>query len=113
MAEQGAMNMLYRIEEGAVREQHYGLALARVVPLPPQVIDRATAVAQELERRTKARKNTSAAVTRERRRKLLLSLREHLVQAQTGSLEGEALASWLRKLQKEFVLRMTAVMEAE
>ncbi|KAF2112484.1 muts domain V-domain-containing protein [Lophiotrema nucula] len=104
-----SMTMLYKIAKGAVKETHYGLALAKVVPLPPGVIEHATYVAKKLERQTQKRKKTSAAVISERRRKLLLNLKEHLVQARNGTMEGEVLAAWLKELQKEFVRRMTAI----
>jgi DNA mismatch repair protein MSH4 len=104
-----SMTMLYRVAPGTVKEAHYGLTLARVVPLPPGVIDRATQVAQKLEEHMLKRKKTSEIVLREKRRKLILNLREHLFQAQTGVLEGEVLSAWLKELQKEFVNRMTAL----
>jgi DNA mismatch repair protein MSH4 len=88
------MTMLYKVAEGAVAELHYGLALAKVVPLPEGVVEHATYVAQKLERRKLRRKKTSAPVIKERRRKLILDLREHLVQAYNGVLEGEVLADW-------------------
>ncbi|KZM21121.1 ATP binding [Ascochyta rabiei] len=106
------MTMLYKISQGTVKETHYGLALARVVPLPPGVVDRAAVVAQKLERHMLRRKKTSEVVLKEKRRKLILNLKEHLVQAQTGVLEGEVLTAWLKELQREFVNRMTAL-EAE
>ncbi|KAF2134159.1 hypothetical protein P153DRAFT_281114 [Dothidotthia symphoricarpi CBS 119687] len=104
-----SMTMLYRIAPGAVRESHYGLTLARVVPLPPGVVEHATFVAQKLERHLLKQKKASKTVLKEKRRKLILNLKEHLVQAQTGVLEGEVLTAWLRELQKEFVNRMTAL----
>ncbi|KAF1358108.1 hypothetical protein EJ07DRAFT_167102 [Lizonia empirigonia] len=107
-----SMTMLYKISQGAVKESHYGLTLARVVPFPPGVVDRATAVAQKLERRMLRKKKTSEIVLKEKRRKLILNLKEHLLQAQSGVLEGEVLSAWLKELQKEFVNRMTAL-EAE
>lgn len=107
-----SMTMLYRISQGTVKESHYGLNLARVVPLPPGVVDHATSVAQKLERHLLRKKKTSETVLKEKRRKLILNLKEHLVQAQSGVLEGEVLSAWLRELQKEFVSRMTAF-EAE
>jgi DNA mismatch repair protein MSH4 len=103
------MTMLYKVAEGAVAELHYGLALAKVVPLPEGVVEHATYVAQKLERRKLRRKKTSAPVIKERRRKLILDLREHLVQAYNGVLEGEVLADWLKALQKEFVARMSTI----
>ncbi|KAH7077239.1 muts domain V-domain-containing protein [Paraphoma chrysanthemicola] len=107
-----SMTMLYRIAPGAVKEAHYGLTLARIVPLPPGLVDHAAQIAQKLEAHLLKKKKTSEAVLREKRRKLILNLREHLVQAHTGVLEGEVLTAWLKELQKEFVNRMTAL-EAE
>jgi DNA mismatch repair protein MSH4 len=104
-----SMTMLYRITPGAVKAVHYGLTLARVVPLPPGLVDRAAQVAQKLEAHMLKRRKTSETVLQEKRRKLILNLREHLIQAQTGVLEGEVLTAWLKELQKEFVNRMTAL----
>lgn len=103
------MTMLYKVAEGAVQDRHYGLALARVVPLPDGLIERATDVAQKLERQVQKRKKTSLAVIKERRRKLILNLKEHLVQAHSGVMEGEVLTAWLKELQREFVSRMTTI----
>ncbi|KAF2499524.1 hypothetical protein BU16DRAFT_274531 [Lophium mytilinum] len=111
MTENDAMTMLYKIAEGSVHESHYGLALARVVPLPPGVLKHAEVVARKLESNILRRKKTSAAVIRERRRKLILNLKEHLVQAQNGTMQGDVLAAWLKELQREFVIRMTAIDE--
>ncbi|KAF2810331.1 DNA mismatch repair protein MutS [Mytilinidion resinicola] len=111
ITENDAMTMLYKIAEGAVQESHYGLALARVVPLPLGVLEHAEVVAQKLENNILRRKKTSAAVIRERRRKLILNLKEHLVQAQNGTMQGDVLAAWLKELQREFVVRMTAIDE--
>ncbi|KAJ4988349.1 MutS domain V [Stagonosporopsis vannaccii] len=112
MEAERSMTMLYKVSEGAVRDSHYGLTLARVVPLPSGLVDYAAAVAQKLERHMLCKKKTSEIVLKEKRRKLILNLKEHLVQAQTGVLEGETLAAWLKELQREFVNRMTAI-EAE
>jgi DNA mismatch repair protein MSH4 len=106
------MTMLYRITPGAVKESHYGLTLARVVPLPPGVVDNAARIAEKLEAHMLKKKKASETVLKEKRRKLILNLREHLVQAHTGVLEGEVLTAWLKELQKEFVNRMTSL-EAE
>jgi DNA mismatch repair protein MSH4 len=101
--------MLYRIAPGAVKEAHYGLTLARIVPMPPGVVDHAARVAQKLEAHLLKKKKASETLLREKRRKLILNLREHLVQAHNGVLEGEVLTAWLKELQKEFVNRMTAL----
>ncbi|KAH8731413.1 muts domain V-domain-containing protein [Phaeosphaeriaceae sp. PMI808] len=104
-----SMKMLYRISPGAVKTTHYGLTLACAVPLPPGIVDHATHVARKLEARMMKRKKTPESVLREKRRKLILNLREHLFQAQNGVLDGEVLTAWLKELQKEFVNRMTAI----
>jgi DNA mismatch repair protein MSH4 len=112
MEDAHSMTMLYKTTQGIVQEVHYGLTLARVVPLPPGVVEHATSVAQKVERHMLQRKKTSETVLRQKRRKLVLSLKEHLAQAHAGVLEGEVLTAWLKELQKEFVNRMTAL-EAE
>lgn len=104
-----AMIMLYRVAEGTVRGSHYGLALAKVVPLPPKVLDIAEFVAKKLESRVDKRKKTSTAVFKERRKKLILGMKEQLVQAHSGTMKGELLAGWLKELRREFVKRMTAI----
>jgi DNA mismatch repair protein MSH4 len=106
------MTMLYKIAQGTVKESQYGLTLARVVPLPSGLVEYATFVAQKLERQMLAKKRTSETVIKEKRRKLILNLKEHLIQAHTGVLKGEVLSAWLVELQKEFINRMTAL-EAE
>ncbi|TKA80399.1 hypothetical protein B0A55_01892 [Friedmanniomyces simplex] len=109
--EQDKMEMLYRIASGTVQEEHYGLKLARVVPLPGDVVEHAELVARTLEQQVKRRKKRSLAIIQARRRKLLLNLQEHLVQAQSGTMEGQDLRQWLRDLQREFVVMMTALDE--
>ena len=44
-------------------------------------------------------------------RKVLLNLKEHLVQAKNGTMEDEALREWLRRLQDHFVMTMTSLDE--
>ncbi|KAF2419048.1 DNA mismatch repair protein MutS [Tothia fuscella] len=104
-----SMTMLYRIADGAVQDKHYGLQLAKVVPLPAKVFKIAETVAKKLESHVRKRKKTSTAVIHERKRKLVLNLKEHLTQAHNGVMQGEVLANWLRELQKEFVNRMLAI----
>ncbi|KAF2759205.1 hypothetical protein EJ05DRAFT_510051 [Pseudovirgaria hyperparasitica] len=105
------MNMLYKLSEGAVQVQHYGLALERVMALPPTLIERATFVSERLEQLAQGRKKTSVAVVKERRRKLILNLKEHLLQAQASGMDGPVLSAWLAKLQREFAERLSAVEE--
>jgi DNA mismatch repair protein MSH4 len=109
MSQESTMTMLYKIGEGYVKEQHYGLALARVVDLPPQVIEMAEKVSKALEAQTAAKKQSSKAFALARRRKLVLGLKETLMQAESGPMEGKVLLSWLRRLQEEFVRRMEQI----
>jgi DNA mismatch repair protein MSH4 len=101
--------MLYKIAEGAVQEIHYGIQLAKVVPLPARVFEVAETVSAKLESHVMKRKKTSAAVIHERKRKLILNLKEHLIQAKNGIMQGEVLGNWLAELQKEFMVRMIAI----
>lgn len=103
------MTMLYKISDGCVQDKQYGLALARVVDLPPAVLEVANAVSAKLNEQISKRRERSKAVALAQRRKLILTLRETLVQARDGKMEGEVLAAWLRKLQAEFVHRMSAI----
>ena len=111
MGEADKMKMLYKISDGCVKEEHYGLALAKVLALPPKVIEIAEEVSRTLRRKSEKRKKNSKIIALARRRKVVLSLREQLVQAHEGNMKGEVLASWLKKLQDEFVKRMSAIEE--
>lgn len=109
MSEDNTMTMMYKIAAGFVQEQHYGIALARVVDLPPQVLEVAERVSKALDAQAAAKKQSSKAFALIRRRKLVLGLKETLNQAASGSMEGKALLSWLRRLQEEFIRRMDQI----
>lgn len=111
MSGQDRMEMLYQIASGTVQERHYGLKLARVVPLPEDVIPHAETVAYALERQVRRKQKRSQGIVLARRRKLLLNLKEHLIQARDGGMSDEDLKGWLKDLQREFVVRMTALEE--
>nr|POF02998.1 muts protein like 4 [Quercus suber] len=103
------LEMLYRVADGTVEEEHYGLKLAGVMPFPVDVLAHAERVSFALEKRSKIHKKTSLMVVQARRRRLLLNLKEHLVQARNGSMSDKSLSDWLRDLQREFVTRMAAL----
>jgi DNA mismatch repair protein MSH4 len=109
MSEVDYITMLYKIAEGVVQDEHYGLRLAKVVPLPPKIFEVAESVSARLESHVARRKKISTAVLHERKRKLILNLKEHLTQAKSGSMQGEVLGGWLKELQEEFVIRMSAI----
>ncbi|PVH85696.1 DNA mismatch repair protein-like protein muts [Cadophora sp. DSE1049] len=107
--QEDTMAMLYKVRNGYVQEQHYGLAVARVVDLPPQVLQVAEQVSHALETQAAAKKQSSKSLALAKRRKLVKSLKEQLEQAAKGSMDDKALTSWLVGLQNEFVLRMDAI----
>ncbi|KAI6874536.1 hypothetical protein KC334_g18469 [Hortaea werneckii] len=110
-SQENKMEMLYRVSSGTVQEQHYGLKLAKVVPLPQDVVEHAEHVVSTLELRKARRQAKTIAIVNARRRKLLLNLREHLQQAHEGQMNDATLKQWLLDLRKEFVVRMCALDE--
>ena len=103
------MTMLYRVADGYCRDQNYGIALAKIANLPAEVIETAQEVSKDLQRRIEARKKSSKTIAIARRRKLVLNLREQLLLAKDGKMEGRPLFVWMKKLQDEFVRRMAAI----
>lgn len=111
MPDPQTMQMLYKVVAGVVREKHYGLALARLVTLPEGIMQRAELVAGVLEQNASDKRETSLAVLVQRRRRLMLDLVEHLLQAQKGRMDGDNLKEWLKQLQREFVMKMSELDE--
>ncbi len=109
MSERNKMIMIYKLARGFVQEQNYGVALARVVGLPPKVLEIAEKVSHELDAQAAAKKQSSKARALAKRRKLILGLREQLTQARDSPMEGKVLLSWLRRLQEAFVERMEQI----
>lgn len=109
MGEADKMKMLYKVASGAVEEEHYGIALAKVVNLPAEVIRIAEEVSKKLNANMERRKKSSKTILLARRRKLILGLREQLMQARDGNMQGKVLLTWMKKLQDEFVTRMAAL----
>lgn len=103
------MTMLYRIAEGPVPDRRYGLALAQLVDLPPGILDRARTVSDALDCLAQKRNSPSRAWAIARKRRLLLSLREQLLLAREGHMDGDDLRCWLLRLQNAFALRMAAI----
>ena len=103
------LTMLYKVGKDIAQEESYGLALARVVDLPPKVLEIAEHVSKTLQAKAEAKKKSSKAFALAKRRKLVLSLRETLKQAEDSPMDDRSLCSWLRKLQEEFVSRMEQI----
>ncbi|KAK6587441.1 hypothetical protein PZA11_000731 [Diplocarpon coronariae] len=109
LSQGNAIKMLYKIKEGHVKEQHYGIAIARVVDLPPHVLEVAETVSKALEAQAEAKRQSSKARVLTKRRKLVCALRESLKTAASGQMENKALLSWIVRLQEEFIRRMDAI----
>jgi DNA mismatch repair protein MSH4 len=107
--ESSKMAMLYKVQEGHVQEKFYGLALAKVLPFPPQVLDVARRVSTHLYKIAEDRAISSKALGISRKRNLVLQLREQLLQAHNGNINGEKLRQWLKRLQDDFAMRMAAL----
>jgi DNA mismatch repair protein MSH4 len=103
------MTMLYKVQEGHVQEKFYGLALAKLLPFPPQVLDVAQRVSTHLYRIAEDRAISSKALGILRKRNLVLQVREQLLQAHNGNINGEELRQWLKRLQDDFAMRMAAL----
>lgn len=103
------MKMLYKIADGYAENKHYGIALARVLNLPPYLVDIATEVSEQLSFQARETEKRSKAVLIAKRRQLLLGLKEKLVQAQNGRMKDEDLQEYLIALQREFLHQMAMI----
>lgn len=114
-SEEDKMEPLYRVSSGSVQDEHYGLKLARVLALPRDVIEHAELVSSTLDNAMRKKKDQGAsiAIVTARKRRLLLNLKEHLLQAKNGSMNDGDLTQWLKDLQREFVVRMCALEDDE
>ncbi|KAL5336285.1 muts domain V-domain-containing protein [Aspergillus crustosus] len=105
------MTMFYKITEGPNQTKLYGLTLAKLVDLPRDVLETAHDVSEELNRLSIRRHSQTKALAIARKRTLILSLREQLLQARDGNMEGQTLRRWLKRLQDDFTLQMAAANE--
>ncbi|KAH6671073.1 DNA mismatch repair protein-like protein muts [Halenospora varia] len=103
------LTMTYKIHNSFGKEDHYGLKLAKLVELPPQVLEVAEMVTKTLDDQVARKKRGSKAVAIAKRRKLVLNLREMLQQAVGSPMDDKVLLGWLRRLQEEFVGRMEKI----
>lgn len=108
-ADASKMTMLYQISEGPVPDRRYGLALAKLVDLPPAVLEVANKVLETLNGFARRRNSSSRVIAIAQKRKLLLSLREQLFIARDSTMDDDSLRRWLIKLQNEFALNMAAM----
>ena len=103
------MRMRYRVSEGREEQKFYGLALAQLVDLPDQIMDMAVAASMDLSARNDAKQRHLKPLANAKRRKLAVHMRETLTQAKEGALKGDELLSRMKRLQREFLVRMAAI----
>ena len=107
------MLMLYKVGKGCVEEEHYGLAMAKVMGLPREIVDVAAAVSRKIVSNGERRRRGSPAIIQARKRKLVLYVKEQLEHARDGTMRGEVLKRWLEALQDKVVLELVRVEKAE
>lgn len=100
------MTMLYKVGNGPVQEENYGIKLARAIGFPEGFLDFAEDVTNALKRDADAKKQSSESRKLTLRRKLVVNLQETLKQACNSAMDDDALRNFLRRLQREFVRRM-------
>jgi DNA mismatch repair protein MSH4 len=105
------MKMTYKISDGPIptENQFYGLALARAIQLPERVVEVASQVSEALNEKNERRRTSERALAVARKRRLVLCLREQLMQARESGKKAGELRKWLKSLQDEFLVRMEAI----
>lgn len=103
------MTMLYKVGAGPVKEEHYGVNLAKAIGFPKRFLNVAELVAKSLREIAETKKRSSAARKVARRRKLVLNLHETLQQAYKSNLDEGALRRYLKRLQSEFITLMEGI----
>ncbi|KAF5513258.1 MutS protein-like protein 4 [Colletotrichum fructicola] len=103
------LTMTYKVESGKVEEIPYGILLAKAMDFPKRFLDVAEHVSQSIREDRLKKQQTSEARRLVRERKLVLSLHEQLKQARNSQMDDAALASYLKRLQVEFVERFEAL----
>lgn len=101
----------HTLASGPVKNEDYGLDLARRF-LPERVVKNSEQVWKFLRDRN-ASKSTGPATKAMKQNKLILALPDLLKQALNSSMDDSALASYLKKLQTEFTLRMNMTAEED
>ena len=100
------MTMLYKVSSGPVQEENYGIKLAGAIGFPRRFLEVAERVSDAIRDQAEAKKRGSQARKLAFRRRLVLNLHETLNQAHESGMNDGALATYLQRLQAEFIRRM-------
>lgn len=106
------MRMRYKIAEGQEEQRYYGLAIAQVVDFPAEVMEVAVAGSKKLNDRLDETEDDRKVRAVASQRKLLVHVRETLLQARESTLNAKDLIERLKRLQHEFLVRLASI-EAE
>lgn len=106
------MTMLYKISDGPLEPHDYGIKLARAIGFPERFIATAERATTALKAQAEARKLNSEERRKAQRRRLLLNLREALMQSERSSMDDAALARYLRQLQMESMYKLQGLENA-
>jgi DNA mismatch repair protein MSH4 len=101
------ISLPHTVASGPIRNEDYGLDLARRY-LPARVVNNAEQICKFLRER-QASKVAGPATRVLKQNKLVLALPDLLKQAYNSIMDDSALASYLKKLQTEFTIRMNTV----
>ncbi len=101
--------MLYKVRAGPVQAENYGIDLARAIGFPPGFIKMAEETSKYLRERAEAKRRNSESHRLVQRRKLVLNLHDTLVHARNSTMDDDALAGYLKNLQREFIIRLQAI----
>ncbi|KAI6355054.1 hypothetical protein MCOR25_008360 [Pyricularia grisea] len=105
------ITMIHKIAKGPLKDDSYGIDLARVIGFPPSFIEHAQSLAETLRRNAAAKKQSSDQHRLMRRRALVTNLQELLIQARDSNMDDSALLTLLKRLQQDFVNRMAEIDE--
>ncbi|KAI1639504.1 muts domain V-domain-containing protein [Biscogniauxia mediterranea] len=107
------MTMLYKISSGPVKEENYGLSLARVIGFPDRFIKIAEEVSTTLAENIEQKRQNSQSRKLIQRRRLILNLYETLTQLREPNMDDSARGAYLKRLQNEFVVRMDKIQSGQ
>jgi DNA mismatch repair protein MSH4 len=103
------MSMLYKVATGTVKERGYGIALARAIGLPEDLVNDAERISKGLSEKRQAKQQNSEYSKVLRRRKLVLNLQETLRHVVESDMDEKAFKSFLIRLRAEFITKMSAI----
>ena len=103
------MSMLYKVATGTVKERRYGIALARAIGLPEDLVNDAERISKALSEKRQAKQQNSEYSKTLRRRKLVLNLQETLRHVVESDVDEKAFKSFLTRLRAEFITKMSAI----